>query len=551
LHRFIAGVRSMLAALLPMLACATAASAGPLSAGGFMPHGMCFQWRPGILTLHVVSDALIAVAYFSIPGLLLWFVRRRPDMPFGGVLWMFAIFIVSCGLTHVLSIWVIWHPAYWLEGAVKGITAVSSIATALLLVPLLPRALALRSPVELDVINGQLAATLAESKVLLARYEREQHIAAAFQNASLPSIPARIGTLAISALYRPGTSEMEIGGDWYDAFRLPDGRVIVSIGDVMGKGLAASVIMSKMRQAIRTAAQIHVESAAMLDAADKSLRMENPEAIVTAFIGIIDEVEHCLRYANAGHPPPYVRAPDGNVHVLPGTGLPLGLRLREESADSNCIELQAGSMLVLYTDGLTESTHDFAEGERRLLAALQDQAVELAPEPAREIGNAVLGAAGRDDVAILTVRVGSSAGVGNRWTFDVGDPGAAAAARAGISAYLAARHASAQELRDAELIYGELIGNALRYAGGTVDVRLDWQSTAPVLHVLDDGPGFLYIPRYPTDLLAEAGRGLFIVSRLVDELTILPRSPGGTHARAVLAIGHRARSFATGARAFA
>ncbi len=121
-----------------------------------MPHGMCFLWQPGVLALHVISDALIALAYFSIPLLLIYVARRRPDLGFVPMFVMFSLFIVSCGLTHVVSIVVIWHPIYWIEGWLKAVTAGLSIATAIAMVPLLPNILTLRSPAELEALNAQL-----------------------------------------------------------------------------------------------------------------------------------------------------------------------------------------------------------------------------------------------------------------------------------------------------------------------------------------------------------------------------------------------------------
>jgi signal transduction histidine kinase len=127
-----------------------------LAGAGFEPHGFCYLWIPKLILLHVVSDSVIALAYFSIPALLVYFVRKRQDIPFTWLFLMFGIFIVSCGTTHIISIYEIWHGAYWLSGYVKAITAISSIATAIAMVPLLPRALALKSPAELDIINRKL-----------------------------------------------------------------------------------------------------------------------------------------------------------------------------------------------------------------------------------------------------------------------------------------------------------------------------------------------------------------------------------------------------------
>src|ERR1700730_11514540 len=95
------------------------------STDGFMPHGMCYQWRPGILALHVICDGLIALAYMSIPLTLVYFVRKRGGQPFNRIFLCFATFIIACGGTHWLEIWTIWHPTYWLSGGIKAITALT------------------------------------------------------------------------------------------------------------------------------------------------------------------------------------------------------------------------------------------------------------------------------------------------------------------------------------------------------------------------------------------------------------------------------------------
>ena len=130
----------------------------------FMPHGMCYAWRPDVLWLHVLSDATIAIAYFSIPFALYHFLRRRPDVPFRGVLWMFSIFILACGVTHVMSIVVVWNGYYLMQGALKALTSLASLVTACMLYPILPKLLALRSPLELEVTNNALQLEMEERK---------------------------------------------------------------------------------------------------------------------------------------------------------------------------------------------------------------------------------------------------------------------------------------------------------------------------------------------------------------------------------------------------
>lgn len=119
------------------------------SARSFIPHGHCYLWRPELVGLNLISDSLIALAYFSIPLLLLYFVRQREDVPFPSIFGLFAAFIIACGTTHLLAVWTLWHPIYWVSGTIKAITAFVSLYTAAELYTVIPRALALRGPEEL------------------------------------------------------------------------------------------------------------------------------------------------------------------------------------------------------------------------------------------------------------------------------------------------------------------------------------------------------------------------------------------------------------------
>jgi signal transduction histidine kinase len=116
----------------------------------FMPHGHCYFWKPEIVWLHVASDAVIALSYYSIPFVLLYFARRRSDLPFPWMFLCFGAFILACGTTHVLNILTLWVPVYRLDGLVKLLTATLSIVTAVLLYPLVPKALALPHPADLQ-----------------------------------------------------------------------------------------------------------------------------------------------------------------------------------------------------------------------------------------------------------------------------------------------------------------------------------------------------------------------------------------------------------------
>jgi len=133
-----------------------------LSEDNFMPHGMCYLWQPGVLGLHVVSDTLITLAYFAISFTLAHFVHKRKDLEFHWMFVCFALFIVACGGTHLMEVWVIWHPTYWLSGSIKALTALASVPTAILLVKLIPQALQLPSPSVLRSSNAELEREIAE-----------------------------------------------------------------------------------------------------------------------------------------------------------------------------------------------------------------------------------------------------------------------------------------------------------------------------------------------------------------------------------------------------
>ena len=127
-----------------------------LDPSDFMPHGYCYLWDPVILGLHVISDGLIALSYFCIPLALIYLVRKRTDLPFNWIFAMFGFFILGCGATHVMEIWTVWHASYLLAGIVKAFTAVVSVTTAVMLVPLIPKAIALPSVQQLRLANQEL-----------------------------------------------------------------------------------------------------------------------------------------------------------------------------------------------------------------------------------------------------------------------------------------------------------------------------------------------------------------------------------------------------------
>jgi len=116
----------------------------------FIPHGHCYLWQSQLVWLHLLSDGLIGFAYYSIAAMLIYFIRQRQDIPFKKVFVLFGAFIIACGTTHLVEVWTLWYPTYWLSGILKAITALISLYTACELIPLIPQALALPSPAKLE-----------------------------------------------------------------------------------------------------------------------------------------------------------------------------------------------------------------------------------------------------------------------------------------------------------------------------------------------------------------------------------------------------------------
>jgi two-component system cell cycle sensor histidine kinase/response regulator CckA len=146
-----------------------------LTEGSFIPHGHCYLWKPDLVWLHIISDSMIALAYYSIPLTLVYFVRKRQDLPFNWMFLLFGSFIIACGTTHIMEVWTLWHPTYWLSGFIKAITAIASLFTAALLVPLVPQALNLPSPALLEAANRELQEQIIERKRAEAALQKAHH----------------------------------------------------------------------------------------------------------------------------------------------------------------------------------------------------------------------------------------------------------------------------------------------------------------------------------------------------------------------------------------
>ena len=282
--------------------------------------------------------------------------------------------------------------------------------------PLASGALAVRSR-----LRRQLAAADREWLVTLvsqgaqaldraARYETERGIAETLQRSVLPErLPASHG-VKLAARYLPGTSGVDVGGDWYDAILLGDGRIGVVIGDVVGKGVRAAAMMGQLRNALRAFAFEHSDPQVVVSRLGKLVdgMMEVPFATLAYLV--VDPRTREVRYVVAGHPPPLVRAPDGTTTFLSGgRTLPIGVdaTLAFEAGDA---QLAEGSTIVLYTDGLVERRGRPLDEGLRLLAGAATETDDDPEELVDALVAALIGEDERpDDIAVLALRLAVAA----------------------------------------------------------------------------------------------------------------------------------------------
>ncbi|MER3477242.1 MAG: hybrid sensor histidine kinase/response regulator [Leptolyngbya sp. ERB_1_2] len=161
----------------------------------FIPHGHCYLWQTGLVWLHITGDALIGLAYYSIPLTLFFFVRNRRDLPFNWIFLLFGTFIIACGTGHILDIWTLWHPNYWISGGLKAVTAMVSVLTAVELYSLIPKALALPGPSQLTLANQALQIQIGErrqAEIELKRYQDQLEELVAQRTAELTASNAQL-----------------------------------------------------------------------------------------------------------------------------------------------------------------------------------------------------------------------------------------------------------------------------------------------------------------------------------------------------------------------
>ncbi|MFG2657316.1 SpoIIE family protein phosphatase [Streptomyces sp. NPDC048425] len=351
------------------------------------------------------------------------------------------------------------------------------------------------------------------------RYMREHRSVLALQQRLLPPPTSDTPAAETAGLYLPAGGGVGISGDWYDVIPLPSFRVAFVVGDVVGHGLYATATMGRLRTAVRTLADLELDPDELLTRLDDGVQQLTDEADPTGAISATclyavynPVVRRCI-LASAGHPPPVVVRPDGTVKVIDvNPGPPLGVG--GMPFETTIVDLEPGSVLALYTDGLVERTDGDSNGGIRWLT--ERIAALCSPDrPLGEAGRALLADLGdvppRDDVALLLARTRAVPAEDTAyWEFDA-DPSVVATARRAAAQQLA--EWGLEELAfTTELIVSELVTNGVRYGGGgTVGLRLI-RGTVLVCEVTDSSSTQPRLRRARwTD---EGGRGLFLVAQL-------------------------------------
>jgi PAS domain S-box-containing protein len=381
--------------------------------------------------------------------------------------------------------------------------------------------------------------------------ERTKRVAETLQDIFLPKQLPQFPDIRLDALYLPAEKDSLVGGDWFDAVALPDGRLMFSIGDVAGHGLHASALVGRLRQAIFTLAFKFDDPAVILKETDRILKFQEPDIMVSALVGFVDKGHTTMAYANAGHPPPIVAYHSERPASLQPFGEPpLGIG-SEHAYVTRDIPIRPDAVVALYTDGMIEFSRDLfsAEAKLRTAVALLVGNTSIV-RPALAVQEIVFnGMPPKDDAALLLLQFSAvdfnalrlrSVDLEKTWRFHSSDAHTVHASRHEIVAFLTQMAADPDEVFAGELVLGELLANTVEHAPGIVEVHVDWTGARPVVTVRDVGPGLMDLNReLPEDALQEHGRGVYLIRSLSDESSVR-RSPGfGAEVRAVLPIARK------------
>jgi PAS domain S-box-containing protein len=376
----------------------------------------------------------------------------------------------------------------------------------------------------LQVAAGHVAIAIEQTSL----FERERDIAAALQQSLLPERFVGLPGVAVAATYLPSTDGTRVGGDWYDAFSLGDGRLVVAVGDVVGHGIEAAGAMGQVRNALRAYAFEDASPARLFNRLNKLLVATYARDFCTAFCAILDPWAGTLTYANAGHPPVLVRDASGDTRFLDAAGsLPLGV-VADVSYDEATDTLDPGALLLAYTDGLVERRDEPLDSRLGLLARCLAGSVATPVRQLPDVITAALldeNAPRRDDVAIIAIQLASS----NRLSVRVpAEPPSLVIIRRALDGFLTRAGGTPDEIFDLKVACGEACANVVEHAYGTQRgfIRLNGSRSEDgvAITVRDHGSG-MSSERRPK---REKGRGLALMRALVDDLEIRPHPQVGT-----------------------
>ena len=360
----------------------------------------------------------------------------------------------------------------------------------------------------IELIANWIAAGLSETR----RHEHE--IADELQASLMPSIEIEAEGLEIAATYLAGTEGTQVGGDWYDVIDLGAGRTALVVGDVMGRGVRAAALMGQLRAMTIGYSRLDLPPSEILILLDAMVADLDYDQIVTCAYVIFDPVASAVTYANAGHPPPLVVRPTGDVETLAGSSPPLGTRLSRPT--DRTVAVGANDLLTLYTDGLVERRgRDVLEGIDRLARHVVDMTsagtrLEELPD---SLISELVGADSDDDVAVLVASVTAETSSSEPAVHDIeADVTAVAAARRFTSRTLGDWKVSTETVDVAALVVSEMVTNGIVHGCPPMQLRLRLRRDDLVIEVHDGGRD---LPRshYP-DRLEESGLGLQVVELL-------------------------------------
>jgi serine phosphatase RsbU (regulator of sigma subunit)/anti-sigma regulatory factor (Ser/Thr protein kinase) len=378
-----------------------------------------------------------------------------------------------------------------------------------------------------------LAADLASRAAVLLdnaqRFQREHRTAEVLQHSLLPVVPS-LGEIEVAARYVPGGADVEVGGDWYDVIDLGAGRVALVIGDVMGRGVQAAAVMGQLRAAVRGYAQLELPPGQVLTLLDRLVDQLDGYQLVTCLYGVYDPATQLLEVANAGHFAPSVVPPGGGpayaLDVPPAPPLGSGVPEYEDHVS----ELEPGTLVALFTDGLVEvRTHDIDDRLDQLSELLGRFAGETLEVVADEVLHR-MGLAHRadDDTALLLVRPpvdpGGSSPTGQVQAELPAELTAVRRARDLLRVEAGRLGLSEDGAEIACLVLSELVTNALIHGAAPVSLRVRSSRRRLYIEVCDSAR---YRPhRRIASETDENGRGLELLEALSRRWGVRPQVTG-------------------------